>query len=335
LKTDLFNQLPVTGGYRISPIDRHPARARARDCAYTPKPGNQPVTSNFREPAVNGRPEGMDPQTHTPPTATVLRHCRCMDCRRFSKVGGEYFCSEYIGGTSVIWATGKRECDPPPDAWHYCSHYNGPQISKDVWVWPRSLPGQAPENNIAREEDNPGDGPTPSRRLGAYTDISAVLTDSLEPQCEGKDVPAGTRSTNKKWPAPGGGRPGGGPNSSRLAGGEPAESESDSSTCEEEAKANVTSGYQRSTVDQSPETSIAREKDTPGDAPTRTKRSGTSVNVSAISTHRLDPHRDAPAPPAASAPPSHHVPPGSTIAPEAAQGYDSARQPLLMERCTD
>jgi hypothetical protein len=60
-----------------------------------------------------------------------------MDCRNFSQVGQDYLCSEYIGGMSVVWATGKRECDPPPDAWHYCSHYNGPQISKDVWVWPR------------------------------------------------------------------------------------------------------------------------------------------------------------------------------------------------------
>jgi hypothetical protein len=24
-----------------------------------------------------------------------------------------------------------------PEQWHYCSDYYGPQISKDVWVWPR------------------------------------------------------------------------------------------------------------------------------------------------------------------------------------------------------
>ena len=69
---------------------------------------------------------------------TILRHCRCMDCRKFfSDRAGECFCREYIGGTKVTWATGKRECDPPPDAWHYCSDYDGPQISTDVWVWQR------------------------------------------------------------------------------------------------------------------------------------------------------------------------------------------------------
>ena len=73
------------------------------------------------------------------PTATTaaLRHCRCIDCRNFSRVGQDYFCSHYIGGTKVTWATGKRECDPPPEAWHYCACYDGPQVSKDVWVWPR------------------------------------------------------------------------------------------------------------------------------------------------------------------------------------------------------
>lgn len=25
--------------------------------------------------------------------------------------------------------------DYPPDAWHYCADYNGPQISKDIWIW--------------------------------------------------------------------------------------------------------------------------------------------------------------------------------------------------------
>ena len=73
----------------------------------------------------------------SPPDVVVLKHCRCMDCRNFSKVGDEYFCSEYIGGTKVTWATGKRECDPPPEAWHYCACYHGPQLSKDVWLWPR------------------------------------------------------------------------------------------------------------------------------------------------------------------------------------------------------
>ena len=76
-----------------------------------------------------------------PSTVILLRHCRCMDCRSFSKVNGEYFCSEYIGGTAVVWATGKRQCDPSPAAWHYCACYHGPQISKDVWGWRRENHG--------------------------------------------------------------------------------------------------------------------------------------------------------------------------------------------------
>jgi len=69
---------------------------------------------------------------------TILKHCRCIDCRKFHADGsGNYYCDSGIGGTATTWATGKRECDPPPDAWHYCSDYHGPQISKDVWVWPR------------------------------------------------------------------------------------------------------------------------------------------------------------------------------------------------------
>ena len=83
---------------------------------------------------ADSRPESV----HVPAKEDViLKHCRCMDCRKFSQINGECFCSEDIGGTKVTWATGKRECDPPPEAWHYCSHYDGPQISKAVLLWRR------------------------------------------------------------------------------------------------------------------------------------------------------------------------------------------------------
>jgi hypothetical protein len=95
---------------------------------------------------ADSRPESA----HAPAEADViLKHCRCMDCRNFSQVGQDYFCSEYIGGTSVVWATGKRECDPPQDAWHYCSHYDGPQSSKDVWLWPRRSRHVGPGSTIS------------------------------------------------------------------------------------------------------------------------------------------------------------------------------------------
>ena len=83
---------------------------------------------------ADSRPESV----HVPAKEDViLKHCRCMDCRNFSQIDGEYFCSEYIGGTKATWATGRRQCDPPPEAWHYCSHYEGPQISKAIWLWRR------------------------------------------------------------------------------------------------------------------------------------------------------------------------------------------------------
>ncbi|OQB85183.1 MAG: hypothetical protein BWX88_02022 [Planctomycetes bacterium ADurb.Bin126] len=67
---------------------------------------------------------------------TVLRHCRCLDCRKW--VAADRACRAGIGGVKVTWGTGERVCDPPPDAWQYCAGYNGPQVSPDVWVWPHT-----------------------------------------------------------------------------------------------------------------------------------------------------------------------------------------------------
>lgn len=54
-------------------------------------------------------------------------------CRKLhAEEAGGFWCESYIGGTAVVWATGKRYCDPP-DAWHYCAYYHGPQISTDMF----------------------------------------------------------------------------------------------------------------------------------------------------------------------------------------------------------
>jgi len=53
-------------------------------------------------------------------------------------MAGEYYCTEHVGGTKVRWSDGYRQCDPPPDAWHYCALYHGSQVSRDVWVWPKA-----------------------------------------------------------------------------------------------------------------------------------------------------------------------------------------------------
>jgi hypothetical protein len=86
-----------------------------------------------------------------------------MDCRRFYKdASGEFHCESHIGGTCIEWATGKRYCDPPPDAWHYCADYHGPQISKDVWAWPRGpraeVSGVAGPSSESAEDNRGGNG---------------------------------------------------------------------------------------------------------------------------------------------------------------------------------
>jgi len=142
-------RLPV--GYRFLLVIA--SRARTRRRLYG-KRGNEVVTGNL-PPSVEG---------------TVLKHCRCLDCRKFHRhAWGEFSCDAFIGGTKVAWATGKRECDPPPDAWHYCRDYHGPQISKDVWDWPR------PDAAIERPAPGgggPGGGPVtaPDRPGGNRSD---------------------------------------------------------------------------------------------------------------------------------------------------------------------
>ena len=86
--------------------------------------------------AILEMPKPVMPKPNVqPPQARNLRYCRCVDCWKFFKDAiGNYVCREGIGGTMVVWTTGERECVPLPDAWHYCSYYDGPQVSKDVIV---------------------------------------------------------------------------------------------------------------------------------------------------------------------------------------------------------
>jgi hypothetical protein len=70
-----------------------------------------------------------------PSTVTLLRHCRCQDCQRFSRDGNRYTCDAGIGGTKVGWSDGHAECDPAPHAWHYCAEYLGPTAGRHLVVW--------------------------------------------------------------------------------------------------------------------------------------------------------------------------------------------------------
>lgn len=121
--------LPAVTGFRVlSPY------TRARE-AHIPE--NRVTGGNAVTPpeSVPGRSAGT---VSRPPRSnvTILRFCRCRDCRRFFRDDwGQQVCERGIGGTKITWGSGTRRCDPPPDAWHYCAGYSGPAISKDIWVW--------------------------------------------------------------------------------------------------------------------------------------------------------------------------------------------------------
>jgi len=139
-------------------------------------------------------PESRESHSRPPAPAsnvTILRHCRCRDCRKFSKVGSEYFCQDHIGGTAVVWATGERVCDPPPDAWHYCAGYGGPLVSKDVWTWPRAR--TSAEKRPAPGGGGPGSGLTLSDRPGENRSDKGHYTPGGVDQFNADVTPRGSR----------------------------------------------------------------------------------------------------------------------------------------------
>ena len=109
--------------------------AHARIGGHTPKAGNQPVTGNRAEPP--------------PVSVTILRHCRCQDCRRWDDTVGQ------CEARGLVRYVPKADYEPAmqpfwsdlgmirPEQWHYCADYHGPQISMDVWAWPKATPTAA------------------------------------------------------------------------------------------------------------------------------------------------------------------------------------------------
>lgn len=117
-----------------------------------------PATERTHVAAADRTSTCSQPSVPVPNDVTILRHCRCVDCRRFAFADGQYFCSEYIGGTFSVVATGQRVCEPAPEAWHYCSRYDGPQVSNDVWIWRKATPTShhvGPRSNISLEVEQP------------------------------------------------------------------------------------------------------------------------------------------------------------------------------------
>ena len=95
-------------------------------------------------------------------SVTILRHCRCRDCRHW--IGEPH--SECAHG--IIRNGVSEQPEYPPDTWHYCALYHGPQISKDVWVWPKS-PVSAKERP-APGRGGPSSGPMANRSGGGRSD---------------------------------------------------------------------------------------------------------------------------------------------------------------------
>jgi len=79
-----------------------------------------------------------------PAPATILKHCRCRDCRKW--IGKPY--SECRHG--IIRNGVKEPPEYPAEAWHYCALYRGPQISKDVWVWPKRTGATGPSGGQSK-----------------------------------------------------------------------------------------------------------------------------------------------------------------------------------------
>ena len=107
--------MPLLGGYR-------PTRTRTRVEVNPEKGATKP------QPAT-GRNSRLIPP---PARVTILRHCRCIDCEQWIK--HPYNACEH----GLISNGVKDKPEYPADAWHYCALYDGPQISKDVFVWPKA-----------------------------------------------------------------------------------------------------------------------------------------------------------------------------------------------------
>ena len=109
---------------------------------------------------------------HVPEPVTLLKHCRCADCLR-SKVP--------VGSTLACPLP--HVCLPRPNEWHYCADYHGPQISKDVWAWPRRRHAEVAE--VSRDAPGPSDGPSEKNRRENGTGAGLFRSTARTPVVEG------------------------------------------------------------------------------------------------------------------------------------------------------
>mgnify|MGYP000881665627 CR=1 FL=1 len=118
--------------------------------SLTHTPAHARAHTRAREQQVDAGPVQTLRPLHVPGAVTLLKHCRCADCLRFKVRDSSPMACR-------IWF-----CQPEPSTWHYCADYHGPQISKDVWAWPRSphaeVAGVAGPSGESAEDNRGGNG---------------------------------------------------------------------------------------------------------------------------------------------------------------------------------
>ena len=130
--------------------------------------------------------DSRDPKLPPPGPSTVLKFCRCLDCRRWL---GEPLneCTE-----GIIRNGTRTQPEVPADGWHYCALYRGPQVSGDVWVWPK---GDAAEKEPALGGGGPSSGPIQSGPAGGEPAGQAPLY-AAEPELPPPSCDSGQRAAH-------------------------------------------------------------------------------------------------------------------------------------------
>jgi len=154
--------------------------------------------------------QGRMPRPCPARSVTILRHCRCVDCR--------------------LWTLGR--CPLGTDdanRWLYCAEYNGPRTSRDVLVWPHPAhekgrmpacqdeggrpgdrqehPARAHCSAVAQAVNAPDAAPTPTRQtphVGTRANMSASVEHVAKPSASTRQGPTGANVASlPKWQSDG------------------------------------------------------------------------------------------------------------------------------------
>jgi hypothetical protein len=136
-----LRQFGESGDSRSLPYTCAGARARAR--------------AREEERGTGDSPESGDSHAAPSLAVTILKHCRCIDCRHWIRAPYS-MCRHGV----IVNGVGAA-LEYPPDAWHYCALYHGPQASPDVWAWPHGVEGVVGPSGDSDGCDRGGNGSLP------------------------------------------------------------------------------------------------------------------------------------------------------------------------------